>query len=157
MLSSQLPLTSQPMLPSQLPLTSQPPLPSQLPLMTAINTIPAVRSYLPVVQPTAIRTAEFLPPPATRTAIGTIAQPAGYLMETQPNYQMISNTVPPVPAQIHQRITDFAVLLHKATFPDAAIDPSAVAQQSVKKISSFAMWMRVTPPSPHQINQRGSP
>ena len=130
--------------------------------MTATTTIPAVGSYLPVVQPTDIHTAAFLPPPVTRTAIGTIAQPAGYLMETQPSYQMISNTIPPVPAQIRQRITqgefiDFAVLLHKATFPDAAIDPSAVAQQLVKKISSFATWMRVAPPSPHQINQRGPP
>ena len=152
-LSSQPTLRNQPMLPSQLPLTSQPPLPSQLPLMTATTTIPVVGSYLPVVQPTATHAAEFVPPQVTRTTIRTIAQPAGYLMETQPSYQMISNTIPPVPAQIRQRITqgefiDFAVLLHKATFPDAAIDPSAVAQQSVKKISSFAIWMQAWNTSP---------
>ena len=141
MLPNQLPLTSQLMLTNHLPLTSQPR------LMTATTTVPAVGSYLPVVQPTATHAAAFVPTPANRTTIGTITQPAGYLMETQPSYQMISNTIPPVPAQIRQRITqgefiDFAVLLHKATFPDAAIDPSAVAQQSVKKISSFAMWMQ---------------
>ena len=110
-LSSQPTLCSQPMLPSQLPLTSQPMLPNQLPLtsqpllMTATTTVPAVRSYLLVVQPTATHAATFVPPPATRTTIGTITQSAGYLMETQPSYQMISNTIPPVPAQIRQRIT----------------------------------------------------
>ena len=48
-----------------------------------------------------------------------------------------------MPAQIHTakvEFIDFAVLLHKATFSDAAVDTLALAQQSVKKISSFAMW-----------------
>jgi len=69
-----------------------------------------------------------------------------YQITTQPVYQQISDTLPPVPAQMCQKIMqgefiDFAVLLYKATFPDAAADPSPLAQQPIEKISSFEMWM----------------
>ena len=63
---------------------------------------------------------------------GTIAQVPGYQNETQPRYQIVSNTTPPVPPQIYQKITqgefiDFAVLLHKETFLNGATDPLALA------------------------------
>ena len=66
-----------------------------------------------------------------RTLGGTVAQPLGYQNKTQPRYQIISNTIPPVPAQTYQKITqgefiDIAVLLRKATFPNGATDPSAL-------------------------------
>ena len=73
-----------------------------------------------------------------------IAQSLGYQINTQPKYHIIRNITPPVPAQIRQKITqdeiiDFAVMLHEVTFLDVATDPLALALQSIKKISSFAM------------------
>ena len=60
---------------------------------------------------------------------------------------MVTNTLPPVPAQMRQKIIqdefiDFSVLLHRATFPDATADPLPSTQQPIKKISSFVMWMQ---------------
>jgi len=47
---------------------------------------------------------------------------------------------------MHQKIMqgefiDFAVLLYKVMFLDAAANPSPLAQQPIKKVSSFTMWM----------------
>ena len=64
-----------------------------------------------------------------------------------PVHQIISDTLPPVPAQVRQKIIqgefiDFSVLLQKVTFPDAVPDSLPSTQQPFKKISSFIMWMQ---------------
>ena len=75
-------------------------------------------------------------------------QPPYHQLTTQPTvHPMATDTLPPVPAQIRQKIIqgefiDFSVLLHRATFLDATADPLPSTQQPIKKISSFVMWMQ---------------
>ena len=118
---------------------------SQPLLLTAMATTmtPAIGSYPPVVQLAATHVA-FVPPLITHTTDRTITQPTSYQILRKPSYQTVSNTTPPVPTQMHQKISqgefiDFAVLLHKATFFDVAIDPLTLSQQLVNR---FAMWMQ---------------
>ena len=58
----------------------------------------------------------------------TTQLPAHHITTQPPVYQLISDTVPPVPVQIRHKIIqgefiDFSVLLHKATFPDTTANP----------------------------------
>ena len=105
----------------------------------------AAPTYSAVVQPASIPT----PLPLPRPTSGWIMQQPPYQSIMQPAAQpMTSDTLPPMSAQICQKIKqgefiDFSVLLHKATFPDAAADPLPSAQQSIKKISSFVMSIQV--------------
>ena len=131
--------TQHTLLPPAIPLVVQPQIPTAYTAPTA-----AAPTYSAVVQPAPIPT---LLPPSTPTS-GWIMQQPPYQPIMQPAaHPMTSDTLPPVPAQIRQKIIqgefiDFSVLLHKATFPDAAADPLPSAQQSIKKISSFVMWMQ---------------
>ena len=100
--------------------------------------------YPAVVQPSM----STLLPPSMPTSSWTTQQPPYHQLTMQPPAHLTTcDTLPPVPAQIHQKIIqgefiDFSVLLHKATFPDTGADPSPSAQQPIKKISSFVMWMQ---------------
>ena len=78
-------------------------LPSQPSLLTATGTttIPAVGSYPPVAQPAVTHA----PPLITCTTSKIIAQLPSYQIETRPSYQIVSNAVLPVPAQIQKKIT----------------------------------------------------
>ena len=48
--------------------------------------------------------ATLVPKLMTHTFGGTITQPPGYQIKTQPRYRTLSNTTPPVPAQIYQKM-----------------------------------------------------
>ena len=101
-------------------------------------------SYSDTVQPPI----PALLPPATPATGWTMQQPPYHQLTTQPTvHPMATDTLPPVPAQIRQKIIqgefiDFSVLLHRATFPGATADPLPSTQQPIKKISSFVMWMQ---------------
>ena len=103
--------------------------------------IAVASSYLDTVQPTI---PALLPPPMPATG-WTMQQPPYHQLTTQPTvHPMATDTLPPVPAQIRQKIIqgkfiDFSVLLHRATFTDATADPFSSTQQPIKKISSFVM------------------
>ena len=91
--------------------------------MTAVITILilAIARYLSVVY-LAVIYATLVPTLMISTLGETIAQPPGYQIETQPRYQIIGNTTSPLPAQIHQKITqgefiDFALLLRTYVRP----------------------------------------
>ena len=86
--------------------------------------------------------------PLMLTSSWTMQQPPYHqLTKQRPAHQMTSDILPPMLALIRQKIIqgefiDFYVLLHKATFPVASADLSPSAQQPIKKISSFVMWMQ---------------
>ena len=86
--------------------------------------------------------------PSIPTTAWTMQQPPYHQVTTQPTvHPMANDTLPPVPAQLCQRIIqgefiDFSVLLRSATFPDAAADPLPSTQQPMKNISSFVTWMQ---------------
>ena len=75
-------------------------------------------------------------------------QPPYHQLTTQPIvYPMATDTLPPIPSQICQKIIQgeligFSMLLHRATLPDATADPLPSTQQPIKKISSFVMWIQ---------------
>ena len=68
-------------------------------------------------------------PPVMPATGWTMQQPPYYQLTTQPTvHPMATDTLPPVPAQIRQKIIqgdfiDFYVLLHRATFLDVTADP----------------------------------
>ena len=84
-------------------------------------------------------------PPAMPATGWTMQQPPYHQLTIQPTVQpMATDTLPPIPAQIHQKIIqcefiDFSVLLHRSTFLDATADPWPSTQQPIKNISSFVM------------------
>ena len=124
-MADHIPLTQS--LQSAIPVTAQPPINVVQPLITLAHTAP-------------------LPSPMP-AATGAIMPPVYHYTPQAPIHQMASDTLPPMLAQMCQKIiqgefTDFFVLLYKAAFPDAAADPLPSARQPIKKISSFVMWMQ---------------
>ena len=80
-------------------------------------------------------------------------QPSYDLLTTQPTFHPMANDfIPPVPTQIHQKITqgefiDFSVLLHRDTFLDAAAHPLPSTQQSIKRVYPLSCDAGVEPVS----------
>ena len=110
-------------------------------------------SYLDVVQ---LPMPTLLLPSMPATSL-TMQQPPYHQLIIQPTvHPMANNTLPPVLAQIHQKIIqgefiDFSVLLHRATFPHSTAAPWPSTQQPIKKVSSFVMWMLKMIPYQHLI------
>ena len=73
-------------------------------------------------------------------------EPPYHQLTTHPTFHAMANgNLPPKPSQMRLKIIqieliDFFVLLHKATFLDAA-DLLPSTQQPIKRISSIVIWM----------------
>ena len=106
--------------PAAVTLNVQPPPPMAHGAPTAV-----AQSYSDTVQPPI----PALLPPAMPATGWTMQQPPYHQLTTQPTvHPMANDTLPPVPAQIRQKIIhgefiDFSVLLNRVTFPNAAADP----------------------------------